>query len=439
MIDIKNHTNTKLFTVNIYLRNSTLQVKTLESAFKYLENETNKINIKKLKIERSDIIFNYINTTEFKNSGNKIIQKLKIAILPTRINLSSDDSINELIQNYHLSHLGGHVGINRVMDKILEKYTFKNMKSRIRKIISACLDCKKNKSSKFIKEKMQITDTPNTSFEVIAIDTVGPFHRASNNNRYVLTIIDELTKYVILKPIPNKESSTIAKAFVESFILKYGAVQKIKSDCGSEYVNSLFDDINKLLGIRHSHSTPHRPQTIGSLERNHKNLNEFLRIYVNKHLNDWDQWIAYYEFCYNTTPCVATGYTPFELVYGKKANLPIDLCSDTIDPLYNLDDYSKEVKFKLQVAHRRAGETLLKQKLLRKESHDLQVTTNSLKIGEKVMLKSFGQTKLEPIKQGPYIVVDLDASNANIQQIDLNTGKPTGKIKTVHKNNLSIC
>lgn len=238
----------------------------------------------------------------------------------------------------------------------------------------------------------------------------------------------------------NKESSTIAKAFIDHFILKFGSVEKVKSDFGSEYVNSLFKSINEILKINHAHSTPYRPQTIGSLERNHRNFNEFLRIYINETLSDWDEWIPYYEFCYNTTPCVSTGYTPYELVFGKKVNLPIDLRKEDIDPVYNLDDYSKEFKFKMQVTHNRAKDLLLRKKMLRKELHDSQITRQKcLSIGDKVMLRSFGQNKLEPVKQGPFIIIDMSESNAIIQEADPSNGnrKPNGKMKTVHKNHLS--
>lgn len=142
-----------------------------------------------------------------------------------------------------------------------------------------------------------------------------------NGNRYLLTIQDELTKFISIIPVPDKSSETVARAFIDHYFLNFGSVNKVKTDMGTEFMNSLFSELTRILKIQHSHSTPYHPETIGSLERNHRVLNEYLRSYVNDELNNWDDYVKFYEFCYNTTPYSTTGYAPYELVYGKKVKL----------------------------------------------------------------------------------------------------------------------
>jgi len=56
---------------------------------------------------------------------------------------------------------------------------------------------------------------------------------------------------------------------------------------------------------------------------------------------------------------MAHDYCPYELVFGRTANLPIQFNSaDTLDPLYNLDDYAKVFKFRLGLVHKRAKQML---------------------------------------------------------------------------------
>ena len=38
--------------------------------------------------------------------------------------------------------------------------------------------------------------------------------------------------------------------------------------------------------------------------------------------------------------------TPFELVFGRKVNINQDLLQKNIEPLYNIDNYVKELKYK---------------------------------------------------------------------------------------------
>jgi len=51
---------------------------------------------------------------------------------------------------------------------------------------------------------------------------------------------------------------------------------------------------------------------------------------------------------------MAHDYCPYELVFGKASNLPQHFKSiDKIKPLYNVDDYAKESKFRLKQAFKR--------------------------------------------------------------------------------------
>lgn len=181
-----------------------------------------------------------------------------------------------------------------------------------------------------------------------------------------------MTKYITLIPIPTKEANVIAKALVENFILIYGTFLELKSDQGTEYKNEVLDQICKLLQIKQTFATAYHPQTMGSLERNHRCLNEYLRSFASEHHTNWDDWLQFYAFNYNSTPHADHGYTPYELVFGVKPITPNLPCLQTgkIDPIYNFELYSKELKYKLQKSHELAKQELIKQKIKRKETLD---------------------------------------------------------------------
>lgn len=60
-----------------------------------------------------------------------------------------------------------------------------------------------------------------------------PLPKTNNNNRYCIPIQCDLTKYVVIIPVQNKEASTIARALLEDFILTYGNFLELKSDQGT--------------------------------------------------------------------------------------------------------------------------------------------------------------------------------------------------------------
>nr|CAH7761130.1 unnamed protein product [Callosobruchus chinensis] len=107
-------------------------------------------------------------------------------------------------------------------------------------------------------EPLQITPTASSAFQKIFLDIVGPLPTHSENFKYILTKQCELTKYVEAYPLLHKDSETVAKAFVQNFILRYGIPQNIATDKGSEFLLHSFKYICKLLNITQLNSTAYQ-------------------------------------------------------------------------------------------------------------------------------------------------------------------------------------
>ena len=75
--------------------------------------------------------------------------------------------------------------------------------------------------------------------------------------------------------------------------------------------------------IEHHKSLPYRPQANGVVEAGNKNVKRILLKMV-KTYKDWSEYLPFALWGYRTTIRTATGQTPFSLVYGCKAVLPIE-------------------------------------------------------------------------------------------------------------------
>jgi len=113
------------------------------------------------------------------------------------------------------------------------------------------------------------------------------------------------------------------------------------------------------LKINKVKSSAFHPQSNGSIERYHRVLAEYLRHYIQKDLNNWDELLPYALFVYNSTEHTSTHYQPYELLYGRELNIPVKLKCDP-EPRYNYDDYVFDMKEKMQIAHKIAKENLIK-------------------------------------------------------------------------------
>lgn len=417
----KNHKRMLTLNLSQAIANERL---TFEFVFSKLQEAAKNIKIDQLQLSLDDNIFKACTMNEFKMAGDKYLTNLQIILVNKPKEVTNTEEKIELLQYYHNNPIyGGHCGQKKLYAKLRNNYYWKRMTYDIAKFIKNCEKCQHNKVRLSNKEPMILTKTSQKPFDVVIIDTVGPLPTSQQGNRYALTMICDLTKYLIVAPMPNKEASTIAKCILENFILIYGPMRRISTDMGSEFVNSIIKELCLMLQIDHRTSTAHRHQAIGTIERNHRVLNEYIRAYISNCLDQWENYIKYFSFCYNISynSTLNHSYSPYELVFSSQPYLPNQLLDNNVDPLYNIDNYVKEAKYRLQTSHIHAQNLIDKAKAHNKYYYDLTSKPLHLKLNDQVYLKKEPYNKHDQIYSGPYIVKKIEQPNVEI--FDLKTGK----------------
>lgn len=164
-------------------------------------------------------------------------------------------------------------------------------------------------------------------------------------------------------------------------------------------------------------------------------MKEYLRAYVDSNLTDWPNMIEYCIFTMNTSISAATRYTPFELLYGFKCEIPNSL-RRSVEPVYNYDDYISELRYRLQKSHEFAREKQISNKEQSKRYYDRNFNQKMYEVGDEVYVLSEKQKgegrKLQPLYDGPYEVTRIVS--------DVNTEIQIGRKKIiVHNNRLKLC
>ncbi|XP_067622234.1 retrovirus-related Pol polyprotein from transposon 412 isoform X2 [Eurosta solidaginis] len=403
----------------------------LDELFSRLEKAAGSHNIKQLEWPKNDIFFKEFSITNFKISGNKILKSLQIILTDSVETVTETEQKQKLMTIYHEDPLlGGHCGTKRLYSKLRTKYYWKNMTRDIAKFVKNCKKCLLNKVKPKTKENLVLTPTPCKPFDIVIIDTIGPLPESKYGNKFAVTMICDFSKYLVTVAVPDKSAKTIACAIFETFILTYGTMKAIRSDLGTEYKNELFSELTKLLKIDHDFSTAYHHETVGTVERNHRVFNEYLRAYLNETYSDWDTYLKYFTFLHNTTSSSVfdNKFTPFELIFGRKTTMPHELQKEQIDPIYNVENYAKELKFRMQKSHKMAKNLINKHKIRNKDLYDKTAKPLDIKINDRVLVQTEPRNKHKNIYQGPYIVKNIDGPNVTICEI----GKENEK--TVHKN-----
>ncbi|KAJ3655839.1 hypothetical protein Zmor_014949 [Zophobas morio] len=96
---------------------------------------------------------------------------------------------------------------------------------------------------------MQKMPVPCGIWGLVSLVIDGPLHLRSTGNRYILTCMDYLTRYPECIPLPDMHAKTIAKAFVTNIVLRHGTPRMLPTDCGTQFLSELFQEMCRILGI----------------------------------------------------------------------------------------------------------------------------------------------------------------------------------------------
>lgn len=291
-----------------------------------------------------------INDNSFSTLGKVNIQ-LMLRFLTTRFPqiklifaqdppVDYDNEQKQTILRENHNELVGHLGIHRTVRRIQEHHHWTNLEQDVTEFIRNCETCQQEKLNRIrAKEQPIITDTPLNPNDKIAIDIFGTLTKTKRGNQFILSIQDQLTKYLILIPLKDQTANSIINELLDHYVYIFSAPKSALMDMGRNVVCKLMDTFEKAFKIQHIKTTSFHPQSNGSLERTHAVVKDFIRTCTTDRQDDFDENLKLICMGYNTSVHETTGHTPFELTFGRQANMPSSISitpSLTREQLFNL-------------------------------------------------------------------------------------------------------
>ena len=132
-----------------------------------------------------------------------------------------------------------------------------------------------------------LADNP---FAVLYIDIVGGQGSLllGASPKFILSMIDGLTGWAEAVPIEDQRAVSVAHAVYAEWIVRYGVLEQIHSDRGTQFESALFEELCIAFGIDKICTTPYRQQANGKCERFNRTLITMLRRAVQKRPYDWE-------------------------------------------------------------------------------------------------------------------------------------------------------
>ncbi|GKB17466.1 reverse transcriptase domain-containing protein [Tanacetum coccineum] len=215
---------------------------------------------------------------------------------------------------------------------------------------------------------------------------------SSRGNKYILVVVDYLSKWVEAKVLPTNDARVVCK-ILKSLFVRFGTPRAIISDRGTHFCNDQFTKVMLKYRVTHRLSTAYHPQTSGQVEVSNRGLKRILERTVGENRVSWFDKLGDALWAFRTAFKTPIGFTPFKLVYGKACHLPIELKHKAYWALKHCKfdlktacDHQKVQLNELNKLRDQAYENSLIYKEKIKKIHDSKIKNRVFNVGDRVLL-----------------------------------------------------
>jgi hypothetical protein len=328
-------------------------------------------------------------------------------------------------------HSTAHGGVDAIVNSLIHEYQiiWPRMRKEVLEHIKLCKLCAEFNSIKkgFHPAKAITAAAP---WKHIQFDLSGPY---KGEFTQLLIISDVFTNFTILKPLKNKQTSSIAEALFEVFTL-VGIPLIVQSDNEPTITSHLLKIFDTYLGVVRRFITPYNPRGDGKVERNIRTvstiLNKFIRN-TDEHL--WYKHVPSVQLAFNTSISSVTNSSPFSLMFGRPPSLTELGQSEESRPIpeqklmFDSTDYeswSNHLSNLTSIVYPSIFNNILLKKEIQKEMQNKNKSIVSpFSPGDMVYtINPDRANKLQNIYNGPYLVKkQLDSGSYELLELD---GRP---------------
>ena len=368
---------------------------------------------------------------------NRILTKSGRPVIPRSM-------YNYIINEYHIEgDIRSHLGMEKTYEIIKSRYYWPNMFHHIQNHVSVCEICQKCKTNP-VQPKAPLVPliTPDRPMEFISID-IAYLEDDPDGYKYVLLIGCVFSKFILAVPLKYQTAAIIVEAICKKWIYVHGSPRYMLSDQGSNVDGETMREICDRLHIEKRRTSGYHAQGNGFAERSIRNVREILRTaLLDKNIPQsfWRSILDSVVFAINSSPSKSTKCTPYEVVFGRKPVLPMDLYFDTKQNFTrdcSPKEYLKDLKVQLfeTIDHVSKFLGIAREKMVKQYNTNLKVFKYSLEDKVWLQKKTFKKDenkKLAPRKSGPWTVTKICPNGVNYQI----TEDRSGNTKVVHHNRI---
>ncbi|XP_072767936.1 uncharacterized protein [Nerophis lumbriciformis] len=334
----------------------------------------------------------------------------------------------------------GHMGIDRTIDLVRTRFYWPRMAADVEHKVKTCGRCVRRKTP---PEKAAPLVSIQTSrpMQLVCMDYLS-LEPDSHNTKDILVITDHFTKYAVAIPTKDQKATTVAKCLWEQFLVHYGFPERLHSDQGRDFESHTIKELCAIAGIKKVRTSPYHPRG-NPVERFNRTLLGMLGTLKEKEKSHWRDFVKPLTHAYNCTRSEVTGFSPYELMFGRQPRLPVDIAFNLPvregTPVSH-SQYVRNLKSRLEESYQTAIENSQKVAERNKQQWNKQVRESTLEMGDRVLVRNVrlrNKHKLaDKWESAVYSVLQQmgDLPVYKVQPVD-----EDGPVRTLHRDLLLPC
>lgn len=163
-------------------------------------------------------------------------------------------------------NLCGHPAKDRTVENILQDFWFTDMRRYVKFHIRSCFECLLTRVSRGRPPGLLHTiSVGKRPFATVHVDHVGPFITAPGGLRYILVLVDNLTKYDALYAVPDTKTGPLIDC-VQQLLKQYGLPGRPITHRETYYTSGAFENYCAEHGVNLVWTSSHHLQANGQVE-----------------------------------------------------------------------------------------------------------------------------------------------------------------------------
>ncbi|TYZ53043.1 hypothetical protein PybrP1_006413, partial [[Pythium] brassicae (nom. inval.)] len=225
----------------------------------------------------------------------------------------------------HGSIWAGHLREPQTLARLKRAFWWPQMRASVAAWVIGRQDC----GSRKVRSKLVVPPLRSVGVgercDRWAMDLAGLLHVTPRSNTYVVAFVEYLSKYAIAVAVPNRAATTVARTLMEEVMLRHGSFRGLLTNGAKELVGSVMEELTQPLQAKHTTPVPYWPNLVGLVQRFNRTWKGVVSMTTNATQDDWGEWLPAAAYAYKSARYTATGFAPFEIMYGRLHRAPGNL------------------------------------------------------------------------------------------------------------------